>query len=67
MSGTYGHYRVSLLLASTLSLSARPRSKSRAVIMEIETPFDASVHSFSLLSFAYLVLVSILVCSFEVA
>lgn len=44
MSGNYGHihthYGVFLLLASTLSLDARPRSESRAVIMEIETPFE---------------------------
>lgn len=43
MSGTFGHYGVSLLLASTLSLSARPRNESRAVIMEIETPFERCV------------------------
>jgi len=45
MSDTYGYYGVSLLLASTLSLSARPRSESWTVIMEIETPFERCIRS----------------------
>lgn len=54
MSGTFGHYGVSLLLASTLSLSARPRSESRAVIMEIETPSERCVRLSLFLPFFYL-------------
>lgn len=72
MSGVYGHYGVSLLLASTLCLSSRDHERSaesRAVIMEIETPFGRCVRPFvplSCLPFVCFVLVPIIVYSFEV-